>query len=284
MPSPVTGRISPSAAVISRPLLVLLPMLTFLVPSLFLAFITQPVHTSEARLLVGGFDVQAQAVPGFVEASRTLASTYARLVSTPAIVKPVADALGAPASEVSGHISATSVPDSSIIRVEGTADNERDATRFADAAATALKEYASGGAVDADSVLAEYQQAATADAAAQASLVQIKAAVAASPAPSEALRTQQAEAQAAADAAKLQADTVAERYRALQQRSGTSSSIELVAPAAYVGSDRRSTLQLAAVTAIGLGLVVGVALATLVVNQPIRQPPSRFDTTVRQDP
>src|SRR5206468_5370899 len=80
VPSPVTRRVAPSAAAIARPLLVLLPVLTFLVPSLLVAFAKEPVHTAEARLLVGGFDAQSQAIPGFVSATESLASTFARLV------------------------------------------------------------------------------------------------------------------------------------------------------------------------------------------------------------
>jgi hypothetical protein len=265
MPSPVTGRVSPSAAAIARPLLVLLPVLTFLIPSLFIAFTRTPEHTAEARLLVGGFDVQAQAVPGFVEAARTLASTYARLVSTPAIIDPVAKKLKVDPGDVSGHISATSVPESSIIRVEGDADNAQDAVRFADAAATALKNYAGGSRGAATDVLKEFQNASRANASAQSNLDRINRAVQASADPPPALREQQALAQAQADAAKLQADTLAQTYA--DARQGGSGQVQVVAPASYVGDNRRSMVQLAVAASVFLGLIVGVALATIVVNQ-----------------
>lgn len=267
-PSPVTGRISPSAAALSRPLLVLLPVLTFLAPALLVALAKQPVHTSEARLLVGGFDVEAQAVPGFVEASRTLASTYARLVTTPAVLDLVAEQLDMDADDLDGHVDATSVPESSIIRIEGMASSPRQATRYADAAAEALLQYASstGAATNADDVLEEYESAAADNAAAQAALAEVERAVTAAAAPSAELRAQQAAARATADAASLRASTIAERYSLVQRNAGGTGQVRLVAPASYSGDDRRSTLQIAIAASLGLGLVAGIALATIVVN------------------
>lgn len=270
MPSPATGRVSPSAAAIARPLLVLLPVVTFLVPSLFIAMTRTPEHTAEARLLVGGFDVQAQAVPGFVEAARTLASTYARLVGTPAIIDPVAKTLGVRPGDVSGHISATAVPESSIIRVDGTANDPEAAVRFADAAANALQKYAGGSAGGgASDILKRYTDASRAYAAAAANLDRVNRAVQASADPSPALRDQQAQAQAQADAAKLRADSLAASYTNAQQNSGGSGQVRIVAPAAYQGDNRRSMVQLAIAASLFLGLVAGVALATIVVNQSV---------------
>src|SRR5439155_19556191 len=159
IPSPVTGRVAPSAAAIARPLLVLLPVLTFLFPSLVVAFTKEPVHTAEARLLVGGFDAQAQAIPGFVSAAQSLASTYARLVGTPAIADGVLADLKLPKGSANGHISATSVPQSSIIRVEGTGKNRAEALRYAQAAADGLLSYArrTAGGDQLGKVLSDYQ-------------------------------------------------------------------------------------------------------------------------------
>jgi len=53
--------------------------------------------------------------------------------------------------------------------------------------------------------------------------------------------------------------------------------VRIVAPAIYVGDDRKSTVELAIAASVGLGLVAGVALATLVVNQQVARTPSRFD-------
>jgi hypothetical protein len=279
LPSPVTGRVAPSAAAIARPLLVLLPVLTFLVPSLLVAFTKAPTHTSEARLLVGGFDAQAQAIPGFVSASQSLASTYARLVSTPAIGDVVAKSLGQSAGSVSGHISATPVPESSIIRVEGKATSAAAATRFAQAAAEAVLSYArlTAGGDQLTKVASDYQAAAQANAAAQDNLDRTQRAVTASANPSAELLLQLAQARAAADTAKLEADTLATQYKNLQAAAGSSGQVRIVAPAVYIGDNRKSTVELAIAGSVGLGLIAGIALATLVVNQQVGRRPSRAD-------
>jgi capsular polysaccharide biosynthesis protein len=268
MPSPATGRVSPSAAAIARPFLVLLPILTFLIPSLFLAYSATPTHTSEARILVGGFDPQANAVPGFVAASETLAATYARLIGTPAVVDEVAKALDLDPAQVRGHIGASPVPDSSLIRVDGTADNRRDATRFADAGAEALEKYATGtvASTSAGQLLTDYQQASQDVASANVTLTRVSRALQANPNDATLIR-QQASAQAAVDAAKLKADALAARYSTFLENTGGSANVQVVSPATYQGDNRHSMVQLAIAASVGLGLVVGIALATLVVNQ-----------------
>src|SRR5690606_4040141 len=107
---------------------------------------------------VGSFDVEAQAVPGVVEASRSLAETYSRLIQTDAIVARTAEILGVDPDQVQGSIGASSIPNASIIRVEATAAGAPAAAARANAAAEALVEYAAGGADDQD-LQAQYDEA-----------------------------------------------------------------------------------------------------------------------------
>jgi hypothetical protein len=97
----------------------------------------------------------------------------------------------------------------------------------------------------------------------------VNRAVEVSPDPTPSLREQQAVAQAQTDAAKLRADSIAESYNNVQQSSGGSGQVQVVAPAAYQGDNRKSMVQLAIAASVFLGLVVGVALATIVVNQTV---------------
>lgn len=258
------GRIPPSAAVIARPMLLLLPVVTFLVPALVITLAQKPTYTAESRLLVGGFNVEAQAVPGFVEAARTLAATYARLVDTPVIDVPVAEALDISPGEVA--ISATSVPESSIIRIEGKSSSEERAIQLADAAADALLEYAddtASSAAGAEQLLRDFQAASQRYNEAEAERARLVEAAGESPGPE--VRQQIAAAEARAAAEQLRAESLAEQYADRERGSG--GNLDVVAPAASNGSDRRSKVQLAVAAAVGMGLVVGVALATLVVNR-----------------
>jgi hypothetical protein len=267
-----TRRVTPSQAVVGRPMLVALPILVLLVPSLVLAFARQPVYSAEARLLVGGFNVEAQAIPGFVEASRTLAETYSRLVPTQAITERVAETLKLDIGAVNGHVNATSVPDSSIIRIIGTGSSSREAIRYTAAAAQALEEYVdeAGRSADGASLLDEFRQASltlnTALARHERLQAQYDARVAAG-IDTEDDRETLAGAQADVDRARLEAETIASAYENSGGGSRGSGNVDLIAPADSAGNDRKSTLQTAIAAPVILGLIAGVALATLVANR-----------------
>lgn len=265
-------RLTPSQAVVARPFLVVLPALVLLVPALLVAFARPPVHTAEARLLVGGLNVEAQAVPGFVEASRTLAATYSRLVPTRAIEERVAEILGVDLDDVEGHVDATSVPESSIIKVTGTGDDADDAVRYAAAAAEALEAYAESAATSAtrETLLDEYRQASLelnrTTAQRDALERQYNARVAAGTATDADVEALTA-AQADVDRAALEAQTLAAAYSEQRQLSTGSGTLDLIAPSSYIGDDRTKNLQLAIAAPVLLGLIAGVALATIVANR-----------------
>jgi hypothetical protein len=265
-------RLTPSQAVVARPFLVVLPVLVLLVPALVVALARPPVHTAEARLLVGGLNVEAQAVPGFVEASRTLAETYSRLVSTRAVEERVAAILQVDVEDVVGHVDATSVPESSIIKVSGEGDDAESAVRFAAAAAQALDDYADEAATTAelDALLDEFRQAsltlnqaiARRDALDRQYNARLDAG-SATDADLEALTAAQAD----LDRARLEADTLATAYSEQRELSTGSGNLDLIAPASHGGDDRGRNLQLAIAAPVLLGLIAGVALATLVANR-----------------
>jgi hypothetical protein len=257
-----TERISPSAAAVMRPVLVVLPILLFLVPGILLGLTRTPTYTSDARLLLAGFDVQSAALPGFVEASRTLADTYARLVDTDAVVQPVAKALSLPRTDVVGHISASSIADSAIIRIEGRASSKEDAARFASAAATALSSYVRDLGGQGDQLQAEYRAAVKTFADATARKEALDGAYAVTP--SAANRNARSEATADYELAKANADRAANRYNGA---GGGGASLALVGPPNTASSDRLSTLELLIAAPLLLGSIVGLALATIVVNR-----------------
>lgn len=267
-PRPLPTRVSPSAAAIARPLIVVLPVLAFLVPSLFVAFTRQPVYTSEAQLLVAGFDVQTAAIPGFVDASRTLAGTYARLVATDTIVTPVAASLNVSKSSVAGKISATATPDAALIRVDGKGSSPKEAQRYASAAAQALVQYSSRiSGNDNGQLRRDYQAAAQALATAQLRQDQADAAVRTADAASlPAARQALAQARADVAAAQLDANRAGQRY---SNGGSGGSGVQLVGPADSATSDKKSKIELAIIGPILLGIVVGIALATVVVNRQV---------------
>jgi capsular polysaccharide biosynthesis protein len=242
-------RIPPSTAGVMRPMLVLLPVLVFLVPSLFLALVRTPTYTAEARMLVAGFDTNA---------SRNLAGTYARIIDTDVIISAVVKASGLPRGDVAGHISGAAITDSAILRVRGTASSSRQAVALARAAATAVTDYGNElGASGSGDLLTSYQKAVEQQKLADAAVRQV---LATPGAPAD----QVAKAQAADAAATLRTS----RAAALFSSTGTGGQVRLVGLALDVSNDRRAKLELALLVPIVLGLVVGIGLATLAVNRP----------------
>lgn len=268
---PVARRITPSQAVLAHPRLALLPVFLLLVPALALALLREPVYTAEARLLIGGFDVRSQAVSGYIEATKTLAETYSRLVSTRVIHEPVAEILGEPVERIAGKISASPIPESSLIVVRGSSTDEGEAERLSAAAAQALVTYATQADQTAtvDSILDEFRAASLALNTAQSQLERLSAQYDARVSAGVATAND-AEAVAAAEAdidrAQLERDTLAEVYRNERGAGNTSANMDLVAPATISGTDRRETLQVAIAGPLILGAIAGVALATLAAN------------------
>jgi hypothetical protein len=146
--------------------------------------------------------------------------------------------------------------------------------------ADALEKYAtsSSGGANAGQLLDEFQEASRTLASAQATLTRVNVALDANP-NSATLLDQKVTTQAAVDAAKLRADALGQRYTSYLEGTGGGGHVELVSPAGYVGSNRKSMVQLAIAASVGLGLVVGIALATLVVNQEAARNRGRFDGT-----
>lgn len=138
---PEPSRVTTGLAVLRHPVLAALAALVVLLPVTVLAFGRSPVYTAEARLLVGQIDVEAQAVPGFVQATQQLASLYARVATTDVVVGPAAAASGLDEDEVRSALRASPVPLSAVIRIEASAADEATAVAIAAAGAEALQAY-----------------------------------------------------------------------------------------------------------------------------------------------
>lgn len=102
--------------------------------------------TAESRLVVGDQSVRAQSVPGYALATQQLAATYSRLIGSAA---------------ANDAITASPIPDSAIIRVRATGDDEASAIAAADQAAATLIETANRarGQEEDDAIAAAYLQA-----------------------------------------------------------------------------------------------------------------------------
>jgi capsular polysaccharide biosynthesis protein len=100
-----------------------------------------PVYTAKAQLGIGRIDVSTYSVPGFVGASRDLAAAYSRAMETAAVTAPLARQLHTTPDEIERRLSASPIPESSLIVVTATGPSQRQAVQLANAAKSGLIAY-----------------------------------------------------------------------------------------------------------------------------------------------
>ncbi len=222
-----------------------------------------PVYTAEVRLAVAVGDPSAYAIAGFPLAARDLATDYSRWVEN-----GVAD--GSLAGDAQVHVAASPIPETGVVRIEGTSTSPEaalaGATSVADALATRVDAaYEEQGA---DEALRKYTQAAPTLAAAQARTQVAEGAY------SRALdtgtaatvrTTRDALVKARTDEAlaQLERDAQGERYRRLSAQPETVSGLDQVAGPTITGDDRNAVLQRYGVLGLALGLALALLVATL---------------------
>jgi capsular polysaccharide biosynthesis protein len=222
------------------------------------------VYTAEARVAVAGNTLSAQAVPGFALASQELAADYARYVNDAQEQSDLASRLGVRADTVE-EVSASPIPDSSVVRIEVTALDAGTATRAAATVADALLRQVNDSASATDeaaATLAQYTDMADQVAAAQQAADAAEAAAANPAAGADLQQLRQAAAEAKSQLAILQVqqEALGQKYRSqVSSTTDEAAGLTLVQEAAVAGDDR-----LAHVQQFGLaGLVVGALLALL---------------------
>jgi hypothetical protein len=139
---PRAERYMPGIAAFRHPIITLIPVLVFAVLGAAYGSSRPPIYSAESRILVGRLDVTAQAVPGYVSATESLAGVYSRLVSLPTVHDDALSRIGHPINPQSA-VSASPIPLSSEIRVDATSPVQADAVRLADTTTAAMVAYIS---------------------------------------------------------------------------------------------------------------------------------------------
>ena len=101
----------------------------------------EPQHTAETRVSIGQLNLSSFGVPGFVFAGSSLAGAYARTIDAPAVTRTAGARVGLSQEEARDALSASSIPDAPLFRVEATTDDEGKSVRLANAAAQRLVTY-----------------------------------------------------------------------------------------------------------------------------------------------
>jgi hypothetical protein len=228
----------------------------------------EPVYTAEARLNVGNVDVSSQALPGYVVATQSLAASYSRAIVSQEVVRPVAASLRRSEVDVASHVSASPVPESSVIRVEATGPDSLTAVTLVNAASKSLARYVGGlnpaGGVS-DRVLAQYRQGELDVAKADQRHRQLARRYVSKPTGD--LRAALREAAATLSAAKLKVEALGVRYQDIEQNRPMDNFVQTLTTATTAASDRNSALAIRAFTGAVAGLLLGAALSTALSNR-----------------
>jgi capsular polysaccharide biosynthesis protein len=260
--------LGPVAAMLRHPLIVVAIVCACAGAGLALGLMRAPVYSAESQLGVGSIDVDSQALPGYVEATQSLAGSYSRAIDSDPVLAALSRSTGQPRATLGARLSASPVAESSVIRVEATATGAADAVRLANAGAGALVQYVRGlGTSRADS-------AAVLDDLRAASLhrerlerTRHRLAKRYDKKPTAAVQRRLQVAVAEANATDERVKALAARYQADQQRLPKSGFVNVLTSATAAASDRRSAIELRAFTGFVAGLLLAAALATALANR-----------------
>lgn len=285
-----TGALSRTVRTLARFWLLSVPFTVVgVVVGVWLGSLAATTYTAEVRLGVGGQSLDAQTVPGFVFASKELAATYARYVDEASATGQLQDSLGVAAAGTITDVSASPIPESSVLIVEVQGVDEDDVRDGAQTIADSLVEQVSTAPAgeDAAAALAEFEQL-SAEVAQQKVLVQslqselgrLEALTLPLPAQVtelESVRGSLAEAQAQLDVLTLRQNATGARYSELSGQRNASLSI--VREAEVVANDRNVRLLVSGV----LGAAVGLGLALFVVRPTKRRSAAALDGPPLED-
>lgn len=247
--------------------LVLIPVVLLVGAGLALGLLRAPVYTATANLNVDFGAQNPSSLSGSVTAAQALADSYARAVDATPVVLEVARKTGIPREEVTDHMSATPIPDTTVVKVSGTADSADAATKLANVSGTALTRYIAtlnGTRQGSTPVLAEFRQAESVYQDRLRRQEELAARVEANPS-DEAAGQELQRARVKTQVALLKKNSVGELYGTSQQ--AYVAPLRFLNVATSASSDRLSRLQLLGFIGLIAGLAVGAALATVKANR-----------------
>jgi capsular polysaccharide biosynthesis protein len=240
------------------------------------AFKRAPVYTATARLSAVAVNASnAASLAGSLEAAQGLASTFARVVQSTAVVNPVANKLHTTPAWVAAHLSGTPVPTSPFVTISANASTPEVAKTAANTALTALSAYAHrllNTQSSSASVLKIIHGYAVALSRAEDQVTRLKAqaqrqeasqtltTTTSGPAlPDPRMQRQIDEATAKVTDAQTQLSGAQAVYTQASENNTTSRQAVSLAPASSASNDRRQVAQIAILFGLLVGGVIGVA-------------------------
>ena len=206
-----------------------------------------PQYTASSVLSVGTTSVNtSSALGGFAASAPTLAGAYARAVGASEVIGPVARKLHLSPESVLSRVVASQVPETPIIRIDATAPSSHEAIELANQSANRLRQYVGSqkaSLASGKAILRRYQ-------AAQEKLTEIE--------------SESGVSSADIASAKLRTNSLARAYQHSQEGLGVSNPLAVLSLATTATSDKKSKIELLAVSGLLAGIVLGSAIALLV--------------------
>jgi capsular polysaccharide biosynthesis protein len=282
------GYESVGRSALNHPVLVAILAILGLAVGIGIGYAHAPTYSAQAQLMVGKTStLAADQIPGLAAGIQSLASDYARLATSSGVVQGTENALGV--KKLPGSLSATPVPQSSVIDVNASAPTTAQAVALANAGAATLVKVIAATTADTVSqlkpLLNGYNQeegqylALTAESNMVQHQLDVLYARIGNHSPSPAQAAQEVQLnnkivalQSQASAAQLQANAYNNQYNsALPPLTTQEELVQQTSAAQYNGSDRKSWIEAAGLLGIIGGLVIGLAGASLVDSREARR-------------
>ena len=261
-------RIGTVQAVRRHPFLAILPVFFFVAAGVVIGATRSPTYTATAEVSVGRITTNTPTgIPGVIEASRALASTYARAVDANDVVNATAKSVNLPPGAVKARVEADPIPESPLIKVKATGPTTGEAIRIANAASKALIDYVgrlNRTESELDRVATQYRAAALDYSKKQDVVSRLERSVNNG---STSARKDLVKARADLSSARLERDSLQATYTTLQQSGSAAPTLEIFSLADGAESDRAETVQVLGLIGLIAGLLAGAGLATVRANR-----------------
>ncbi len=249
--------LTPIEALFAHPAIALTSALIVGSIVMWFTFPLQSSFLAEGKLIVGTSQFEANAIPGYVAANSSLASSYARIGASRQVLDATADRLEIPVKDLKKSVEVTNIPESPFVRVAATARTQVEAEQRVDLLMDVLiarVRESNSRTGEGERVLEAYRQAVKDAQAAIAAATEFGP-LDVAPNDERVLKLQ-----ADVDAAQLRVDTLASLYRQTQLPLAEPSPIEKVGPAEALGSTRNGKIGIS----LGSGAIAGGLAAVLV--------------------
>jgi capsular polysaccharide biosynthesis protein len=244
-------------------MLLVVPAVVLAVLGAVLGLHASPTYTATAQLVVQPLAPTLSQLPGAVQAAEDQATNESRLLTSSGVTVPLARQFHTTSSSIANHISATPIPQSSVIRLNAEAGSAHTAVALANAAAKAFSHYVNTelqSTAESEAVLKRYEAAEIMLSRAR----NVKVAL-------EARHVRLAglvRATAAIAAAQVRANALSSQYQSAIQALATAPAVKSFSSATNASSDRSSRLEIYVLGGLIVGLLLGAAVATMLANRP----------------